>query len=204
MTVMHLSWIAAVFLGQLAFGDALETDVSLPTEFGARNSNAEHQDQWPRHGRQTMGSNFGNNSFTETTRSAFAQSSSGKKKRKAGRRVTREREDLFGDTGDLDGAEQFQFPTFDDSPAPVRRRRPRARPGFSGDVIRGKSVYVLKHNGGVPTYGFGEPYYYDYYREFPIAKSEWDHIVNSHHLPKRYKFSGSLNLLNLLDSSGDL
>ncbi|GAB6029479.1 hypothetical protein CHUAL_005233 [Chamberlinius hualienensis] len=72
------------------------------------------------------------------------------------------------------------------------------QPGYSGSVVDGKSSYILKFNRGVPVYGGGEPYYFSYTHNFPIASNDFEDQVNSHNLPKKYKFTGSLDVTALL------
>jgi len=73
------------------------------------------------------------------------------------------------------------------------------RRGYSGTVIDGKSQYISRYNHGVPVYGVGEPYYFSYTHNFPIGVEDFESLVNSHNLPKKYKFSGGLDVTGLLE-----
>lgn len=77
------------------------------------------------------------------------------------------------------------------------QRAPRL--GYSGTVVDGKSSHILQYNRGVPIYGSDEPYYFSYTHNFPIAVNDFESLVNSHNLPKKYKFSGGLDVTGLLE-----
>ncbi|GAB6022571.1 hypothetical protein CHUAL_006674 [Chamberlinius hualienensis] len=79
------------------------------------------------------------------------------------------------------------------------KQKAERRIGYSGTVVDGKSAYILKYNDGVPVYGAGEPYYYSYTHNFPIATDDFQSLVNSHNLPRKYKFSGGLDVTGLLE-----